>query len=82
MKLIQEMEYQNENGTAFLSGIIGHILINNILIGIHFDWQTVSDAVINLAWIGTVAAFSGGMGVLGKHYVGKLIKRFSKNKKS
>lgn len=80
MKLLQEMEYQNENGTAFLSGIIGPALIK-IFIGFNLNWQTVEDAVLNMLWIGVVAAFSGGMGVLGKHYVGKLIKKFSKPKK-
>ena len=75
------MEYQNENGIAFFSGIAGTTLMK-IITGMNFDWQTILDATLNLLWIGTVAAFSGAMGVLGKHYVGKLIKHFSKNKKS
>lgn len=78
MKL--QMEYQNENGTAFISGIAGTVLYK-MLIGINLNWQTVEEAILNLLWVGTVAAFSGAMGVIGKHYVGKLIKRFSKNKK-
>ncbi len=74
------MEHQNENGIAFLSGITGTVLLK-VITGMNFTWDTVFEALLNLAWVGTVAAFSGAMGVLGKHYVGKLIKRFTKNKK-
>jgi len=79
MKL--QMEYQNENGIAFISGIVGTLLLK-IVAGLNFDWLTIWDALGDLAWVGIVAAFSGAMGVLGKYYINKLIKLFTKNKKS
>lgn len=75
----QVMEQNNyEDLVAFISGIIGTMLAIN-LAGIGWDavWTNVGD----LLWLGMVAAFSGAMGVLGKHFIGKLIKKFSKNKK-
>lgn len=74
------MEQSNENGFAFMSGIAGTVIMK-IILGVPLNWQNVEDAILDLLWVGAVAAFSGAMGVLGKHYVGKLIKRFSKNKK-
>lgn len=75
----QVMEHNNyEDLVAFISGILGTILAIN-LAGI--EWEAVWANVGDLLWLGMVAAFSGAMGVLGKHFIGKLIKKFSKNKK-
>ena len=58
--------------TAFISGIIGGSVTIHI-IGI--SWQDILSNVSNLLWIGFVALFTGGMGVLGKHIVTKILKR-------
>lgn len=72
------MEHRNEDTIAFISGIIGSILAIN-LAGI--TWDAVWSNLGNLLWLGTIACFSGAMGVVGKLLVGRFIKNYNKNKK-
>lgn len=74
--MIQKMEYKNmDDAVSAISGIIGGILAIN-LAGI--TWDSVLLNFGHLLWVGIIAFFSGAMGVLGKHLIGKMIKKFSK----
>ena len=75
------MEHRNEDTIAFISGIIGSILAINLA---QITWDGIWSNIANLLWLGTIALFSGAMGVIGKKLVGKIMKlinhRKSKNR--
>jgi len=71
------MEEKYDAITAFFSGIIGSAL------AIHFElaqinWASIFENAGHMIWLGFVALFSGGMGVLGKHLITKYLNRKKK----
>jgi xanthine/uracil permease len=72
----QTMKHPVSDMIAFLYGNAGGAIAAWIM-GI--TWQTAYESIGHLLWLGFAAAFTGGMGVLGKHAVNKYLKR--KNQK-
>ena len=69
------MEHNNDGLIGFLSGITGAGFAAHLL---NITWDTAWQNLGQLLWLGFIALFSGAMGVLGKHMVGKLIKKYTK----
>lgn len=69
------MEQNNDNLVGFISGIAGGV---TYLFFAGITWVTAWENVGNILWLGFVALFSGVMGVLGKHWAGKYLKRKSR----
>lgn len=65
------MEQKYDELTAAISGIVGGF-ISIHLMGI--TWQTAWEYLGQLLWVGFIALFTGGMGVVGKHFVSKWLK--------
>lgn len=62
---------------AALFGIVGGI-ITSLIMGI--TWQNAWENAGNLLWLGFVAMFTGGMGIVGKKLVEKYWDKRKKNK--
>jgi hypothetical protein len=72
MKTSSEMKHPIDDIVAFISGLGGSSIYAWVC-GI--TWESAWDSTAKLLWIGIVALFSGAMGVLGKHLMGKLFKK-------
>lgn len=71
------MEEKYDKLTGFIGGILGGGFYFHFM---DLTWEQIWSNALNLVWLGVVALFTGGMGVLGKHLVSQyLLKR--KNKK-
>lgn len=66
------MKHPIDDIVAFFSGVTGAGIYSAIL-GI--TWTDVVHSAGQILWLGFVAMFTGGMGVLGKHWVTKLLKK-------
>ena len=66
------MQQKYDELTGFIFGTAGGFGAVNLL-GI--TWNTAWQNVGQLLWVGFIALFTGGMGVLGKHLVTKWLKR-------
>lgn len=76
------MEHKDfETTIGFVSGVAGFLLAINLA---QITWDGIWSNIANLLWLGTIALFSGAMGVIGKILVGKIMKlinhRKSKNR--
>lgn len=77
MKIKILMHEKYDEITAFISGLIGGVATIHIM---DITWNDVWNNAGQLIWVGFVALFTGGMGVLGKHLVTLLIKRYKTKK--
>ncbi len=66
------MKHPVDDVVAFFSGLTGGSIYAWIA-GI--TWSSFFTSAGQLLWLGIVAMFTGGAGVLGKHMVTKLIKK-------
>jgi len=72
---MKAMEQKYDDLTGFISGLAGTTLAIN-LAGI--TWQSAWESFWQILWLGFIALFSGGMGVLGKHLITKYLNRKKK----
>ncbi len=66
------MKHPIDDIVAFFSGVTGAWVYSAIL-GIH--WSDILTSAGQLLWMIVVAMITGGAGVLGKHWMTKLLKR-------
>jgi len=69
------MKHPIDDIIAFVSGTFGGSLYM-VIAGI--TWQSFFDSALQMLWVGFVAAFTGAMGVVGKHMIGKYINKKKK----
>ena len=70
------MKHPIDDIVGFFSGLFGGS-VYAFIAGI--TWQNAFDSLGKLLWLGFVAMFTGGMGILGKHLVQKhLLKKDKK----
>ena len=72
---MKAMGQKYDDLTGFISGLAGTTLAIN-LAGI--TWQSAWESFGQILWLGFIALFSGGMGVLGKHLITKYLNRKKK----
>lgn len=68
--LFHQLKHPADDIVGCVSGLFGGVLY------IHFagvTWQNAFENIGKLCWVGFVAFFTGGMGILGKHVVQKYI---------
>lgn len=66
------MEQKNDTLVGIISGILGGSIYANFA---DITWQTVWANAGHVLWLGFIALFSGTMGVIGKHWAQKYLKR-------
>lgn len=66
------MKHPIDDIVGFFSGLFGGSVAAWVM-GI--TWQNAWESAGKLLWLGFVAMFTGGMGVLGKHLIQRYLKR-------